>query len=398
MSISILPIFAATSGPSAYFYGWQVLTYARYLTEAWLLQFPWQVQISLAIVVFSSLTILLLFILFFQNIIARDRRDHLFHVNSERFEDAFMEILSSDVKMSREEMEYICKADGSELHQLNAVSLGRLIVSLRLKLGNRVFLPNMQRLCNMSGVQALLENNMVKGNHVVQTLQILMTLPIRISEGALAAYTGHKNQRIRELARAYFGFCSKTEPFRYVMLDLNESFQLWYPTTFHRLCGWHTAKSHPTPQLLELAHRSSNDAKKALFISEIPYWGSDEEKRGIREALTSPSAKCRSAAIHALAIIGDPDSEEDLIRTYPTQFPAAKRETLRAIAKINTGRQTEFLRSAYLTSTSQDTRAVALACLYNYGEEGRRVFRELSQTGLDDVRVFEQIMSTEQKS
>ena len=396
MSLPLLPIFTATSGPSAYFYGWQVMTYARYLIEAWLQQFPWQVQISLLIVVMSSLTILILFCLFLQNIVALNRRDRLFHAYEARFRDAFYEILSSEVKMSREEMEYICKADGSELHKLNPVTLTRLIVSIRLKLGNRVFLTNMQRLCNMSGVQALLENNMVKGNHVVQTLQILMTLPIRISEGALAAYTGHKTRRVRELARAYFGFCSKTEPFRYVMLDINEPFQLWYPTTFHRLCGWHTAKSHPTPQLLELAHRSTNDAKKALFISEIPYWGSDLEKRGIREALVSPSAKCRSAAIHALAIIGDPDAEDDLIRTYMTQFPAAKRETLRAVAKINTGRQTEFFRQAYLSSTSQDTRAVALACLYNYGEEGRRVFKELSQTGLDDTRFFEQIMSTEQ--
>ena len=390
-------ILNALVGPSAYFYGWQVLTYVRYLADAYLRQFPWQVQISLLIIVLSSIVIIILFMMFLDKIIHREKTTRQYNALDERFRDAFREILDCDIKMSNEEMEYICKADCSELRQCNMPALTQLIVSLRLELSKKILLTNMQRLCNMTGVQEWLEFNMVKGRHIEQTLQILMTLPIRISEGALAAYTGHKNDRIRELARAYFGFCSKTEPFRFVMLDVNEPYQLWYPTTFHRLCGWHHAKYHPVPQLLELAKRSKNDNRKALFISEIPYWGTEEEKRSVREILTWPGPKCRSAAINALALIGDPDSEEDLVRTYHLQFPAAKRETLRAVAKINTGRQIDFFRQAYLHSTSQDTRAVALACLYNYGFEGRKVFRELAQAGLDDTRFFDQILTSEHK-
>lgn len=86
-----------------------------------------------------------------------------------------------------------------------------------------------------------------------------------------------------------------------------------------------------------------------------------------------------------------------MVANYGSQFPQAKRETLLAVAKINTGRQTEFFKQAYLQSSSQNTRAVALSCLYNYGEEGRRVFHELAHVGLDDSRFFEQIESSEEK-
>ena len=385
-------------GPSAHFYGWQVFSYVGYLLDAYLSQYPWQVEVSLFIIALSSLTAIILFILFCQHIFARKHEKRQYEAMNERFRDAFREILNSDVKMSREEMEYICGADCSEMQDiLHPAALMHVIVSLRIELSKKVFLPNMQRLCTITGVQAYLEQNMVKGNHVEQTLQVLMTLPLRITEGALAAYTGHKNKRIRELARSYYGFCSKLEPFLFVIKDVNEPFQLWYPTTFHRLCGWHQAKYHPTPRLMELARRSRNDDRKALFISEIPYFGTQEEKQSLKDVLEWPSPKCRSAAINAIAIIGDPNAEEDLIRTYSQQFPAAKRETLRAVCKINTGKQIDFFRQAYLHSTSQDTRAVALACLYNYGYEGRKTFEELALSGLDDNRFFQQITVSDHK-
>ncbi len=387
-----------SEAPNAYFYGWEVLSYVRYLVDAYLRQYSWQVQTSLTLIVVSTLMIIILGIVFAQQSMARNRRDQLYERCRARFEQPFREVLAGTEKWPHEEIEYVCKVDTSALQTFDPATFARLIAQLRLEHSDRVFMPNMQRLCHMTGVQAYLEHNMVKGHHVEETLQTLITLPIRISEGALAAYTGSRNKRIRELARSYFGFCSKTEPFHYVTQDANENFQLWYPTTLHRLVGWHHAKGHPVPQFLTLAHQSTNSSHKALFISEIPYWGTDQEKREVREFLTYPDPKCRSAAIQALAIIGDPDSEDELVANYSSQFPEAKRETLLAVAKINTGRQTEFFKQAYLLSSSQNTRAVALSCLYNYGPEGKKAFHELAHVGLDDTRFFEQIESAEEKA
>lgn len=383
------------SGPTAIFHGWQVIEYVRYLVNAYVQQFPWQVKISFILIGWSTVTIVALFVMLMHKGYKRTRAEKRYKQCCRKFEAPFRTILNDTDKLPQEVMEYICHADMSQMRQTDAPSLTRLIVSLRMEMSRQVYVPNLQRLCRMCGVQAYLENNLVKHHDVERTLQILITLPVRVDEGVLAAYTENKDRRIRELSRAYFGFCSKTEPFSMVTKDVNEPFNLWYPTLFHRLCEWHNAKGHPLPHFSSLINQSHNEAKKALFISEVPYWGTEEEKRSLRQFLTSTSKLCCSAAIHALSLIGDAESEAELIKNYGGLFPQAKRETLRAVAKINTGKQVEFFRQAYLHSTSHKTRAVALSCLFHYSEEGRRVFNELSRSGLDDNKFFEQIVSTE---
>lgn len=381
--------------PTAIFYGWEVVEYVHYLIKAYISQFPWQVQLSFGLIATSTVTILFLFILFSRRAVARTRADRAYQQCCRRYESRIRMILSRMDKLSQEEIEYLCEADSSQIQETDPAALTRLILSIRMELSNMVYVPNMQRICRITGVQTYLENNLIKHNDVERTLQILSTLPLRVDEGALAAYTENKDPRIRELARAYYGFCSKTEPFAMVTRDVNKPFHLWYPTTFHRLCGWHVAKGHPLPHFSSLISQSTNEEKKALFISEIPYWGTQDEKRSLRQFLKSPSRACCSAAIQALAQIGDTEAEADLIRDYDYLFPKAKRETLRAVARMNTGKQVEFFRKSYLHSTSHNTRAVALTCLFNYGPEGRRVFNELANAGLDDYRFFEQIKSTE---
>ena len=383
-------------GPSAIFYGWEVVQYMNYLLDAYLRQFPWQVRISFGIIALSVVTIVVLFILFSRKANRRWRNDNEYEKYRREYESAFRDILHTEEKLSQEEMEYICRHDRSELHQTNGMVMARLLESLRMELTHKLYIPNMRRLCRLTGVQEALETNLLKHKDVKRTLQILMTLPCRVSEGSLAVYLENKDSQIRELARAYYGFCSKTEPFAMVTRDVSEPFNLWYPTIFHRLCGWHVAKGHPMPHFSSLISQSTNEDKKALFISEVPYWGTEEEKRSLRDFLNSSNKKCCSAAIRALALIGDPEAEDELVKNYGSLFPQAKRETLRAVASINTGRQVEFFRQAYLHTTSQKTRAVALSCLFRYSQEGRKVFYELANAGRDDNQFFKQIEIIEQ--
>ena len=396
-AIFFVPLRTFMEGPTTIFYGWEVIEYARYIVDAYVRQFPWQVRISFVLITLSVFTILILFILFSRKASRRWKREALYEKCRQRYESAFREILQNDEKLSQEEMEYICRHDRSQLHKTDSLLMARLLEKLRMELTHKTYIPNMQRLCRLTGVRDALEMNLLKHKDVERTLQILMYLPCRVSEGSLAVYLENKDARIRELARAYFGFCSKTEPFTMVTRDINEPFNLWYPTIFHRLCGWHVAKGHPMPHFSSLISQSTNEDKRALFISEVPYWGTEEEKRSLREFLNSSSKKCCSAAIHALSLIGDPEAEDELVRNYKDLFPEAKRETLRAIASINTGRQVEFFRQAYLHTTSQKTRAVALSCLFKYNDEGRRVFYELAHAGRDDNKFFEQIVTTEER-
>lgn len=384
--------------PIAIFYGWEVVEYFRYLADAYIRQFPWQVRIAFGLICIGMLTMLVLAILFAIKLRKRHVGRKRFESCRQRFEEPFRQILRSETKISEERMEEICQYEHSQFLSEDSMQLANLLVRLRMDFAHMFYIPNMQRLCHLTGVSQYLELNLLKQRKVVGTLQILMYLPCRVSEGALALYLENKNLRIRELARAYYGFCSRTEPFSMITKDVDKPFNMWYPTLLHRLCGWHAAKGHPMPLFTSLISQSNNNEKKALFIAEIPYYGSPEEKRNLKNYMHLNCKRCCLAAIHALALVGDVESVNDLVENYPNLFPEAKRETLLAVARINTGRQVDFFRKAYLHSTSRKTRTVALSCLLHYGEEGRRVFNELSAAGRDDNTLFEQVITFEERN
>ncbi len=386
------------SEPTAIFYGWEVVEYFRYLADAYIRQFPWQVRIAFVLICLSVLTILVLAILFAIKLHKRHVDARRFKRCRARFEEPFRSILGMETKIEELQMEEICGYDHSQFSAEDSMQLANLLVRLRMEFSHSFYIPNMQRLCHLTGVSQFLELNLLKQRDVVRTLQILMYLPCRVSEGALALYLENKNQRIRELSRAYYGFCSRTEPFSMITRDSDKPFNMWYPTLLHRLCGWHAAKGHPMPQFMSLISQSKNYEKKALFISEIPYYGSTEEKRNLKNYLNLDCKKCCLAAIHALALVGDAEAEKDLINNYSSLFPEAKRETLLAVARINTGRQVDFFRNAYLHSTSKKTRTTALSCLLHYGEEGKRVFDELESAGRDRNTLFEQVITIKERN
>ncbi len=383
--------------PTAIFYGWEVVEYFHYLADAYIRQFPWQVRLAFGLICLSVLTILVLTILFACKLHKRHANAKHFEHCRERYEESFRTILRMEEKQSEEVMESICGCDSHQFATEDTMQLANLLMRLRMEFSHVFYIPNMQRLCHLTGVSQYLELNLLKQRDVERTLQILMYLPCRVSEGALALYLENKNLRIRELARAYYGFCSRTEPFSMITRDVDKPFNMWYPTLLHRLCGWHAAKGHPMPQFTSLISQSQNNEKKALFISEIPYYGSPEEKRSLKNYLNMDCKKCCLAAIRALALVGDAESEKDLINNYSRLFPEAKRETLLAVAQINTGKQVNFFRSVYMQSTSRKTRTVALSCLLKYNDEGRRIFNELSAAGRDDNTLFEQVITIEER-
>ena len=140
------------------------------------------------------------------------------------------------------------------------------------------------------------------------------------------------------------------------------------------------------------------DYKKDNCVTEINHESNEKIKNNLKNYLNLDCKKCCLAAIHALALVGDAEAEKDLINNYSSLVPEAKRETLLAVARINTGRQVDFFRNAYLHSTSKKTRTTALSCLLHYGEEGKRVFDELESAGRDRNTLFEQVITIKERN
>ncbi|MBR4648599.1 MAG: hypothetical protein IKO67_00405 [Bacteroidaceae bacterium] len=240
-----------------------------------------------------------------------------------------------------------------------------------------VYIPNMQVLAMVCGVKAYLEINLNKNRKVFEMMQYLTMLNIRVSEGCLANFVNHRNINIRHMARMSYMMCSDMEPYRYLVEDLNEPIAAWRTMTLHQLMGWLQACDKRMPNFITLVPRIENGKTAAFVIEEMAYWGSEDEKSKLDTFFTDERYECRSAAFKAVAMLRDSNQEQEMVNTFPMQPEPLRREILRAVYAIKSGKQVDFFGKVYHTTASKETREIALTCLYNYSEESRRLFEHL---------------------
>ncbi len=82
-------------------------------------------------------------------------------------------------------------------------------------------------------------------------------------------------------------------------------------------------------------------------------------------------------ALRAVALLCDDTQEEAIVKAYQHQPEELRRESLKAVHAIGSGRYVDFFVNAYQTTSSVETKTCALTCLYSYSAEGRRAFEFL---------------------
>lgn len=341
--------------------------------------FPWQVQTAFCLTVLCTIVMIIVAMRFFRHKKRLQQfQDELQEVNDMQ-RGHFWNILTSVDIYTPEMVEVECEMTADEFSKLSPEVLATIISELRLELSELTFLPNIDILCEVTGVKRYYENNLTHRIDILTTLQNLVTMTLRISEGHLATYINHHNSNIRHMARMSYIVCTKAEPYRYLEEDLQEKQALWRPMMLHRLFGWLRDTERQMPQFLVLAGVMKDPDTAAFLIEEIAYWGNDSEKESISTFFLSPMFKCREAALKAVTFLHDDRHEDAIIASYPNQPEYLRRECLRAIHSIGSGRHTDFFVNSYYDTSSKETRECALTCLYSYGAEGRRRFEMMRQ-------------------
>lgn len=381
--ISALLDIANNTAPVIIYHGWDVVDFwLRQMTD-WFHDFSWQVRTAYFILLMNIVTIILLSIIFGRNVYRHHQAHKMYENCDERFREAFNTILASPYHWSISKIENECGCTVEDFKEFDGNSFSQLICSIRLENNEKVYLPNVQILCELTGVRSTIEENLKRGIAPTQNLQLIMTLPLRISEGRLAVYTNYRDSRIRSIARLCLVLCTESDPFRYLVDDLNGGMAAWQFISLHRLHGWLAATNRQLPPFLSIAHRVTNERSSAFMISEVAYWGTEIEQKSLSDFFMHERPACRKAAMKAVAKIHDISKEEELIATYRNQPGDVQMEILRTITALNTGHQASFLEKCYITAPSKDIAELALSCLYNYGEGGRHRFEALRHTPLD---------------
>ena len=312
----------------------------------------------------------------------------------EKFREPLYQIMILPEPPSTQEIEGLMGCDFTELKRYDSAMFAQLISSLRMELCEVLYIPNMQYICKITGVTDYIERCLTGRTKVFEILQMVVNLNIRISEGELAIYLNHYNTNIRLMARLAYIICTENEPYKYLEEDLNQKMLPWRPMLTHRLFGWLQECGRPMPSFIVIAESLDNEEASAFLIEEVAYWGTDTE---LSKFFLAPRYIIRLAAMRATAQLAREANEQALVESYDHQPEYIKREVLKTVLAINSGKQLDFYEMAYKTTSSKETQEQALSCLYMYGNEGRRRFemiRSRYQVGEETRTLLDQIDAT----
>ena len=365
-----------------YYYGF--VSFWGEAIVAWFRDYSWQVQVSFAVILICIITMIFLAYRFYRNMRRTRAFEHEVEKARELFHNAFYEILIRPDEPTKEELKELYDIDEDKISEFSPMAYSTIISNIRLDLNEITSLPNINFLCNLTGVTQYYEQNLIGKQDVLSTLQNIVNMSLRVSEGLLAIYINHHMPNIRHMARMAFIICTETEPYRYLEEDLQEPQALWRPMMLHRLFGWLKDTERQMPQFLVLASVIKDEKTAAFLIEEIAYWGSEKEKAAIKQFFLSPMFKCRQSALRAVALLSDETQEDAIIESYEHQPDNLRRECLQAVCAIKSGRHTQFFVDAFYNTSSKVIRECALSCMYNYGPEGRRRFELMRAEVADD--------------
>lgn len=358
-------------------------SYFQTLTEG----YTWQIKSAFLILLLACLMMLVLFIMFGIKIKRRRERIRQQARIDKNYYTAVRSIIEKD-EMTYDEMIEMLGADEETLRKNDPKYYVTLMANIRTEKCDIPYLPNILPLAELLGVRDYIEMNLQRGNNVFNILQEMLFLQLNISEGRLANCVNDRNPDIRMLARLNYIMCSESNPYKYLQEDLNDHQSLLRPMILHHIFGWMKARNRRMPNFIMLADNVENHDTAAFLLQEVAYWGNPAEQAQLSEYLLSAKKGCRSAAIKALAILKDSSAEEKMISTFDYQPENVRVDIMNALLSIKSGNQVSFYENVYNTSASRSMRELALACLYEYGEVGRRKFEEIRMKASDEEKVL----------
>lgn len=390
-------MFSHVEGPIVEFHGWEVIGYYLNNIQNYLAEYSWQVRTAYGLIVGCIFVMIILFGLFILMIRKTTKYKKEYQQLEEKFREPLYQIMILPEPPSVQEIEGLMGCDFTELKRYDSAMFAQLISSLRMELCEVLYIPNMQYICKITGVTDYIERCLIGRTKVFEILQMVVNLNIRISEGELAIYLNHHNTNIRLMARLAYIICTENEPYKYLEEDLNQKMLPWRPMLTHRLFGWLQECGRPMPSFIVIAESLDNEEASAFLIEEVAYWGTDTEKNELSKFFLAPRYIIRLAAMRATAQLAREANEPALVESYDHQPEYIKREVLKTVLAINSGKQLDFYEMAYKTTSSKETQEQALSCLYMYGNEGRRRFemiRSRYQVGEETRTLLDQIDAT----
>lgn len=210
-----------------------------------------------------------------------------------------------------------------------------------------------------------------------KALRILSDLNIKISNSMISSLSNNKNQYIRKRARYHHMYNSEHAPFKFLEEDFDATFNEWDKIEVHKMLSQRIEKG--LPFINQWLANSKNPEFQAFLIDEISIFQLKNSGPFLIDLIESSTLKVKKKAILALGEIEYKDAEPTLISMYSSQPSTIQQTIIKTIQKFRTGEALDFLQEAYQNTTDKEMEIVILRAIFNYGNEGKRLFSAMKE-------------------
>lgn len=357
------------------------------------IHYPWVVQISYLIVLLCILGVALLLILMARDIVRRKKEARMLRTLQTKYYEPLLQIAHADHKLTPDEISQILQPERiTETSYAYRMKWIELFILLRADTDlQEPSVSNIQQSMSLLGLNEFMENRLIYGrdSEKLRVIQAARLLNMQLPDSVMSGIVNNRNTRLQKAARLYYILINKDDP--YLFFDNNsmhEPLSVWDQLELHQLFADCHHAGKRLPSFIPLIRQLSQPETAAFFIRETAFWGSEPEVAHLEEYFNAPEQSFRRAAFEGMGLRRFAPAEEQMKACFWNQSETLRRVILESILRIRSGESVDFLRTAFLESSSRLTKRTALMCLWHYGPDGQQAFREIRQTAAPDEQVI----------
>ena len=251
---------------------------------------------------------------------------------------------------------------------------------------------NIHVMLDVCGIPQFLEQQVNQGNlHCkVDALNMMRTFKLYINPWVINKLVKSSNIRVRRLAMYSAVMSSSDSDLDYFETDffdnnscIYDEIELGY--ALHR----RQAAGLRLPNLAHWAHLQKNHSTRCLFVRLMRRFDQREYCSQLVDLFReSRHKKLIEEISRTWGYLHYVDGEKLLVDSLLVQPDDTKVAILHAITRMATGRSLDVLLDGYRNTTNPHVRFEALRCMYNYGDEGRRLFDRVERQASGRDRKF----------
>jgi len=216
-----------------------------------------------------------------------------------------------------------------------------------------------------------------KWAHKVRALTVFIDMDIPVADVTILPLTNSRNRELRAVARHAYIKLSKNEPFKFFDV-VTDPLLMWDQVELFRIIT--TTEDISIPNFARWITYSSNKSVVSFCLKLIVHYNQLPAVPAVVKLLETKDHYLRADAINCLGKLRVPDVEDRLVAMYTSQPLQCQIEILKAIGRISSGRQVDFLKQEFLHSTNFDLRKAAAKSLVKNDWVASQVLQELLDT------------------